>query len=117
MRTRRRWTGSPSPRRSWALPTRVSLSCVTDQPILVIGSGVIGLTTAICLSEAGHPVRVVAAEPPQRTTSRVAGALWGASFMAPLDEVPQWLEVSREELRALARDGSSGVRIASGVLA
>jgi len=90
---------------------------VTDQPILVIGSGVIGLTTAICLSEAGRSVRVVAAEPPQRTTSRVAGALWGASFMAPLDEVPGWLEVSREAFAALAGDPATGVRIAPGVLA
>jgi D-amino-acid oxidase len=90
---------------------------VTDQPILVIGSGVIGLTTAICLSEAGHAVRVVAAEPPQRTTSRVAGALWGASFMAPLDEVPRWLDVSREAFVALAGDPATGVRIAPGVLA
>jgi D-amino-acid oxidase len=90
---------------------------VTDQPILVIGSGVIGLTTAICLSEAGHSVRVVAAEPPQRTTSRVAGALWGASFMAPLDEVPRWLEVGRQAFVALAGGPASGVRIAPGVVA
>src|SRR5438874_841775 len=71
----------------------------------------------MCLSEGGHAVRVVAAEPPQRTTSRVAGALWGASFMEPLDEVRVWLEASREEFGALAADPRTGVRIAPGILA
>jgi D-amino-acid oxidase len=90
---------------------------VSDDRVLVVGAGVIGLTTAICLAEAGRAVRVVAAEPPQRTTSRVAGALWGASFMEPLDEVTRWLEVSREEFGALAGSPETGVRIAPGVLA
>jgi D-amino-acid oxidase len=47
----------------------------------------------------------------------VAGALWGASFMEPADEVPSWLEIGREEFRRLARDPASGVRIAPGILA
>jgi len=37
---------------------------------LVIGAGVIGLTSAICLAESGMEVRIVAAAPPQETTSR-----------------------------------------------
>jgi D-amino-acid oxidase len=90
---------------------------VSDAAVLVIGAGVSGLTTAICLTEAGFSVRVVAAEPPQRTTSRVAGALWGASFMEPGDKVPRWLEVSREEFGALAARPETGVRIAPGVVA
>jgi len=85
--------------------------------VLVVGAGVIGLTSALCLAEAGLDVRIVAAEPPQRTTSRVAGALWGASFMQPAEEVGRWLEVSREELGALAGRPETGVRIAGGVLA
>ncbi|MCW3064953.1 MAG: hypothetical protein JWN32_2125, partial [Solirubrobacterales bacterium] len=85
--------------------------------VLVLGAGVIGLTTAVCLAEAGHAVRILAAAPPQRTTSRVAGGLWGASFMEPADEVRRWLEVSRQELGALADDSETGVRIAPGILA
>ena len=85
--------------------------------VSVVGAGVIGLTTAICLAQDGHRVRVVAAEPPQRTTSRVAGALWGASFMEPASEVSQWLQAGREAFGALARDPATGVRIGAGVLA
>jgi D-amino-acid oxidase len=47
----------------------------------------------------------------------VAGALWGASFMEPGDEVPRWLDVSREEFVALVGDPATGVRIAPGILA
>ena len=46
------------------------------QQIVVVGAGVSGLTSAICLAEAGWPVRVWTAAPPQQTTSRVAGAVW-----------------------------------------
>ncbi|HXD26929.1 MAG TPA: FAD-binding protein, partial [Propionibacteriaceae bacterium] len=42
------------------------------ESVLVVGAGVSGLTTAICLAEVGRGVRVWAAEPPQRTTSVVA---------------------------------------------
>jgi D-amino-acid oxidase len=90
---------------------------VTEPDVLVVGAGVIGLTSAVCLAEAGLRVRIVAAEPPQQTTSRVAGALWGASFMQPAAEVGRWLEVSREELRALAERPETGVRVAGGILA
>ena len=54
------------------------------ESVLVVGAGVSGLTTAICLAEAGRGVRVWTAEPPQRTTSVVAGALWGPSFQEPM---------------------------------
>jgi acetyl esterase/lipase len=40
---------------------------------VVIGAGVTGLTTAICLAEAGWRVQIWAAEAPQQTTSVVAG--------------------------------------------
>jgi D-amino-acid oxidase len=93
------------------------MSAATSSDVLVVGAGVIGLTVAVCLAEEGVRVRIVAAEPPQRTTSRVAGALWGASFMAPLDKVRGWLEVSREAFGDLAADPDTGVRIAPGVLA
>jgi D-amino-acid oxidase len=39
------------------------------ESVVVVGAGVSGLTTGICLAEAGRLVRVWAAEPPQLTTS------------------------------------------------
>ena len=44
--------------------------------ILVIGAGVSGLTTAICLREAGFNVIIIADRFTPDLTSVVAGALW-----------------------------------------
>jgi D-amino-acid oxidase len=85
--------------------------------VLVIGAGVIGLTSAICLAESGSDVRIRAAEPPQATTSRAASAMWGSSFAGPADDVRRWAVQSLEDLRALASEPGSGVRVARGMLA
>jgi D-amino-acid oxidase len=44
--------------------------------VLVAGAGVVGLTAAIRLREAGVDADVVARDPPLATTSAVAAALW-----------------------------------------
>ena len=44
--------------------------------ILVIGAGVVGLTTAICIKKAGYNVNIVAESNASTLTSNVAGALW-----------------------------------------
>jgi D-amino-acid oxidase len=81
-------------------------------PVVVIGAGVSGLTTAVCLAEAGRPVRVLAAEPPLRTTSVVAGAMWGPSFQQPMAKTLAWTRRSLDEFTVLARDPDTGVRLA-----
>ena len=43
---------------------------------VVVGAGVVGLTTAVRLREAGIDANVVARDEPQETTSAVAAALW-----------------------------------------
>src|SRR5215468_12629335 len=56
---------------------RVPASTSADGPgVLVIGAGVIGLTTALCLRRAGYRVVVVAERFAPDITSVVAGALW-----------------------------------------
>lgn len=45
-------------------------------PVLVIGAGVSGLTTALCLQREGHTVTIVAEKFAPGITSVVAGALW-----------------------------------------
>jgi D-amino-acid oxidase len=84
---------------------------------LVIGAGVIGLTSAICLAEGGMDVRIRTAAPPQETTSRAASAMWGSSFAGPADDVRRWARQSLDDLRALAAQPDTGVRIARGMLA
>jgi D-amino-acid oxidase len=80
---------------------------------MVIGAGVSGLTTGICLAEAGAPVWIVAAEPPLSTTSVVAGAMWGPSFQEPMARTMAWTEQSLRDFTELAADPDSGVRLAS----
>lgn len=87
----------------------------TALPTLVIGAGVTGLTTAVTLAEAGHPVRVYTAEPPEATTSAVAGALWGPWLVEPRQRVLRWAEHTLIMLSELAADPGTGVRLASGI--
>src|SRR5215510_282350 len=82
------------------------------EPVVVVGAGVSGLTTAICLAEAGFDVRVWAADPPRHTTSMVAGALWGPSFQEPVAKTLAWTRRSLRDFTVLARDPRSGVRMA-----
>lgn len=79
---------------------------------VVIGAGVNGLTTAICLAEAGWAVQVWAAAPPLDTTSAVAGALWGPSFQQPMARTMAWTNRSLTDFMELAKDPATGVRMA-----
>jgi D-amino-acid oxidase len=85
----------------------------TDRQAVVIGAGVSGLTSALCLAEAGWPVRVWAAALPQQTTSVVAGAVWVPP--RPGERAVQTLAWSVESLRVfreLAEDPATGVQMA-----
>jgi D-amino-acid oxidase len=84
---------------------------------VVVGAGVIGLTSAIVLAEHGLDVRVRTAAPPQQTTSRAASAMWGSTFAGPADDVARWAVATLERLRALADDPESGVHVTRGMLA
>src|SRR5450432_749320 len=87
-----------------------------EPDVLVIGAGVSGLTTAICLAEAGMRVDIRAALAPGQTTSAVAGAIWGAHLVGMDDRVPGWSRVTLARLRELAGPGqpSTGIRLVSG---
>ncbi len=69
--------------------------------VLVLGAGVSGLTTAVCLAEAGVPVRVLARDLPERTTSCAAGAMWGP-LLVEHGEVDAWSQQSLDQFRMLA---------------
>jgi len=95
----------------------------TEVDVLVIGAGVIGLTTATCLAEAGVSVAIATAEPPRQTTSVAAGAIWGPHLVGMDETVARWGEVtlarfaefSAPDIGANALDGI--VRIATGIAA
>jgi D-amino-acid oxidase len=72
------------------------------------------LTTAISLAEAGLATRVVAAEPPARTTSAAAGAVWGPVRCGPADRCLEWSRVGLSVLSGLTDDPAAGVRQVSG---
>jgi D-amino-acid oxidase len=80
--------------------------------VTVVGAGVIGVTTALRLAEAGHEVTVVAREPPLSTTSAVAAALWFPYRVLPYDRVLAWSQQSYVEFARLAsRSPESGVAV------
>ena len=80
----------------------------------MIGAGVAGLTTAVCLAEAGLAVAIQAGELPGQTTSAVAGAIWGRHLVEDSDRVTRWCAETLEVLTALAADPGTGVRLVSG---
>lgn len=85
-----------------------------DADVLVIGAGVIGLTTGICLAEEGMRVRVRSAQPPGQTTSVVATAMIGPTFAPPGDRMRTWEQATVDEL---TRPDVPGVRVRRGLLA
>jgi D-amino-acid oxidase len=89
---------------------------VTDRAVevLVIGAGVAGLTTAVCLAESGLAVAVQASQPPGQTTSAVAGAIWGRHLVEDTDRVTRWCAETLEVFTALAADPGTGVRLVTG---
>ena len=82
--------------------------------VLVVGAGVIGLTTAIRLAEAGHAVTVRAGEIPGRT-SLTAAAVWGRYLAGPEEKVRLWGNHTLAVLLDEARTKGTGVRLATGV--
>ena len=77
--------------------------------IVVVGSGISGLTTAISLLEAGHRVRLVAAEPSTSTTSALAAAVWFPTHVGPWERVLRWGEDTYRVLADHAATRVAGV--------
>jgi D-amino-acid oxidase len=82
-----------------------------DRPdrIVVVGAGVIGLSCALRLLEAGHRVDVLARDLPLETTSSVAAALWYPYLALPQDKVAVWGRATYDAFARLADQGADGV--------
>ncbi|MGW8886540.1 FAD-dependent oxidoreductase [Streptomyces sp. NPDC055749] len=84
--------------------------------VIVVGSGVIGLTTAVVLAESGSRVRVWSRDPASATTSAVAGALWWPYRIEPEALVGDWaLATLRVYEELAASPEETGVRLVAGV--
>jgi D-amino-acid oxidase len=85
--------------------------------ILVIGAGVSGLTSALCLARRGFPVTLLADRFGSRVTSAVAGALWEwppavcghQHDEAALARLKRWCATSYARFAELAADPATGV--------
>lgn len=81
----------------------------------MVGAGVMGLSCAVRLLEAGHRVDVVARDLPRETTSAVAAAIWYPYRALPQERVTAWSARSYSEFHDLAwRHPESGVRMVTG---
>ncbi len=79
------------------------------QTIIVIGGGVVGLTTAYRLLEAGYMVTILARSLPPHTTSDVAAAYWSPSALFGETRVQRWALDSLEMFRQLLTIPESGI--------
>ena len=82
---------------------------------LVVGAGIIGLTSAIRLQMAGWRVRVWTADDPLDTASATAAALWYPYRIYPEDRVRAWSASGFDHFLSEANDGT-GVRLVAGTL-
>lgn len=83
--------------------------------VTVIGCGVIGLTTAIRLREAGFDAGILTAAMPHETTSSVAAAVWYPYKAYPEDRVLDWGRRTFGVFEELSRLPGSGVYMREGV--
>jgi D-amino-acid oxidase len=89
----------------------------TSPDAIVVGAGVIGLTTAVCLAEAGLRVIIRTEVAPARTTSAAAGAMIGPPSFPPGGLAWTWEQTTINEFKALAGIPDTGVRMRRGMLA
>ena len=77
--------------------------------IKIIGSGISGLTTALCLLKNGFQVRILTSQLYPQTVSSVAAAIWFPYAVEPKDQVNQWSFLTYQFLERLAKEEGSGV--------
>lgn len=80
----------------------------------MVGAGVVGLSCAVRLLEAGHRVDVLARDLPLESTSAVAAAFWDPYRALPEDPVTAWGRASYDEFAILAHQSDTGVSFVVG---
>ncbi|MEV4490179.1 FAD-dependent oxidoreductase [Micromonospora coxensis] len=82
---------------------------MTAADVVVVGAGVVGLTTALALQRRGARVTVLTADDPADTVSAVAAAVWYPSHADEDPRVLRWARETYTELRRQCADGVPGV--------
>ena len=81
--------------------------------VCVLGGGVSGLSTAICLAQNGHEVTVRTGRRSSETTSAVAAAFWYPYAVKGYRR--HWAAIGYHQFRSLVGDPGSGVDIVPGI--
>ena len=87
----------------------------SEVEVLVVGAGVSGLTTAVCLAESGLRVKLLAAGTGSATTSFAAGATWSPYLVEWTERARAWSFETLNTLRELAAAPDTGIRLVTGV--
>lgn len=70
--------------------------------VIVLGCGIIGLSSALRLQARGYAPRIITRDLPQATTSQVAAAIWYIYNAYPLDKAQVWARATLAQLHHLA---------------
>ncbi len=76
---------------------------------IVLGAGVIGLSTALRLQQYGYAVRIIARESTPSTTSDVAPAMWHPYKVNPDERLRRWAAETYRTFQQIKSDAQSGV--------
>ena len=87
-----------------------------DNRVVVVGAGVIGLSCAVLLAEAGYDTNVLARELPRETYSAHGAGLWLPHLVSPGLKLGRWAGQTYTELSGLADTPGTGVELQDGVL-
>jgi D-amino-acid oxidase len=80
--------------------------------IAIVGGGVIGLTVAYTLQQAGHKVTVITKDDILDTVSAVSGAAWTPrSYAEPLNKIIFWAERTLLQMRLLSQNPEAGIQL------
>ena len=82
---------------------------MNSQETIVLGCGVIGLTTAIELQNLGMSVRIISRDLPAKSTSAVAPAMWHPYKVTPDERMRRWAYDSFQRFKELSGNSASGV--------